>query len=37
VAAFDDDAVNRILDVDGKEEFAIYLATVGRSQADRRH
>lgn len=29
VAAFDDDAVNRIIDVDGKEEFAIYLATVG--------
>ncbi|HEX9972617.1 MAG TPA: SagB/ThcOx family dehydrogenase [bacterium] len=30
VAAFDDDAVNKILDIDGKEEFAIYLATVGR-------
>lgn len=30
VAAFDDDAVNKILDVDGKEEFVIYLATVGR-------
>ncbi|MDZ7334808.1 MAG: SagB/ThcOx family dehydrogenase [candidate division KSB1 bacterium] len=29
VAAFDDDAVNRLLEVDGKEEFAIYLATVG--------
>jgi len=29
VAAFDDDAVNQLLDVDGKEEFAIYLATVG--------
>jgi SagB-type dehydrogenase family enzyme len=29
VAAYDDDAVNRILAVDGKEEFAIYLATVG--------
>lgn len=29
VAAFDDDAVNNILDVDGKEEFAIYLATTG--------
>jgi len=30
VAAFDDDAVNIILDIDGKEEFAIYLATVGK-------
>ena len=30
VAAFDDDAVNKILDVDGKEEFVIYLATVGK-------
>jgi SagB-type dehydrogenase family enzyme len=29
VAAFDDDAVNWILDVDGRDEFAIYLATVG--------
>ncbi|MCI0495688.1 SagB/ThcOx family dehydrogenase [candidate division KSB1 bacterium] len=29
VAAFDDDAVNKILDIDGKEEFVIYLATVG--------
>lgn len=30
VAAFDDDAVNEILAIDGKEEFVIYLATVGR-------
>ncbi len=30
VAAFDDDEVNKILDIDGKEEFVIYLATVGR-------
>lgn len=29
VAAFDDDAVNKIIDVDGIQEFAIYLATVG--------
>ena len=29
VAAFDDDAMNKILDIDGKEEFVIYLATVG--------
>lgn len=29
VAAFDDDAVNRLLGIDGKEEFAIYMATVG--------
>ncbi len=33
VAAFDDDAVDRILGVDGREEFAIYLATVGRVKA----
>jgi hypothetical protein len=30
VAAFDDDAVNKILDIDGKEEFVIYLAIVGQ-------
>ena len=30
VAAFDDDAVDRILGIDGREEFTIYLATVGR-------
>lgn len=30
VAAFDDDEVDRILGLDGREEFTIYLATVGR-------
>ena len=35
VAAFDDDAVDRILGVDGREEFAIYLATVGHVRAGR--
>lgn len=30
VAAYDDDEVNKILDIDGKEEFVIYLATVGK-------
>jgi SagB-type dehydrogenase family enzyme len=35
VAAFDDDAVDRILGVDGREEFAVYLATVGRVRAGR--
>jgi SagB-type dehydrogenase family enzyme len=30
IAAFDDDAVNKLLDIDGKEEFVIYLATVGQ-------
>ncbi len=29
VAAFDDDAVNQIIGVDGQEEFVIYLAVVG--------
>jgi SagB-type dehydrogenase family enzyme len=30
VAAFDDNALNRILKVDGETQFAIYLASVGR-------
>jgi nitroreductase len=33
IAAFDDDAVNGVLGVDGEEQFAIYLATVGRKPA----
>jgi len=35
VAAFDDDAVDGILGVDGREEFTIYLATVGRVKTGR--
>jgi SagB-type dehydrogenase family enzyme len=35
VAAFDDDAVDGILGADGREEFTIYLATVGRVKAGR--
>ncbi len=30
VAAFDDDAMNRVIGADGKKEFVIYLAAVGR-------
>jgi SagB-type dehydrogenase family enzyme len=30
IAAFDDDALNRLLHLDGKEQFVIYLATVGK-------
>ena len=30
IAAFDDDAVNELISVDGQDEFAIYLATVGK-------
>jgi len=30
VGAFDDDAMNALLAVDGRDEFVIYLATVGR-------
>jgi len=30
IAAFDDDAVNRVVEIDGREEFAIYLATIGK-------
>jgi SagB-type dehydrogenase family enzyme len=35
VAAFDDDEVDRILGLDGREEFTIYLATVGRIRTGR--
>lgn len=30
IAAFDDDAINSLLSVDGEEQFVIYVATVGR-------
>jgi SagB-type dehydrogenase family enzyme len=30
IAAFDDEAVNRLLGLDGEEQFAIYLASVGK-------
>lgn len=30
IAAYDDDAINGILELDGKEEFVIYIATVGK-------
>lgn len=30
VAAFDDDAVNQLIPVDGQEEFVVYSATVGK-------
>jgi SagB-type dehydrogenase family enzyme len=30
IAAFDDEKVNRLLGIDGEEQFAIYLAAVGR-------
>ena len=30
IGAYDDDAVNRLLGIDGKEQFAIYLAAVGK-------
>lgn len=30
IGAFDDDEVNRLLDLDGTEQFAIYLAAVGK-------
>lgn len=35
VAAFDDDAIDKIIGVDGLEEFAIYLATVGHVRVGR--
>jgi SagB-type dehydrogenase family enzyme len=33
IAAFDDDAVNHMLGLDGEEQFAIYLATVGKKDS----
>lgn len=30
IAAYEDDAINDILNLDGKEEFVIYIATVGK-------
>ncbi|MEE8398842.1 MAG: SagB/ThcOx family dehydrogenase [Desulfobacterales bacterium] len=30
IAAYDQDKIDTLLDVDGKEEFAVYLATVGK-------
>jgi len=30
IAAYEDDSINEILGIDGKEEFVIYLATVGK-------
>lgn len=35
VAAFDDDALDKILGIDGREEFSIYLAAVGRVKPGR--
>jgi len=30
IAAFDDDAVNRVIGLDGEEQFVVYLASVGK-------
>jgi hypothetical protein len=30
IAAFSDDAVNEFLQIDGEEQFSLYLATVGK-------
>ncbi len=30
MAAFDDEAMNRILNLDGEEQFTLYLATLGK-------
>jgi len=32
IAAFDDDAMNRLLGIDGENQFLIYLATVGKRE-----
>ena len=32
IGAYNDDAVNEILGIDGREQFAIYLAAVGKKQ-----
>ncbi|HSH35609.1 SagB/ThcOx family dehydrogenase [Schnuerera sp.] len=31
IAAFDDDEINKLLGLDGEEQFVVYLATVGKS------
>jgi SagB-type dehydrogenase family enzyme len=33
IAAYSDDEVNELLGIDGKEQFAIYIATVGKKRA----
>ncbi len=33
IAAFDDEAANRLLGLDGEEQFVIYFATVGKKSA----
>jgi hypothetical protein len=30
IAAFDDEAMNRLLEIDREEQFLIYVATVGK-------
>ena len=30
IAAFDDDQMNRLLDIDGEDQFTIYVATIGK-------
>ena len=32
IAAFEDEELNRVLDLDGEEEFVIYLLTVGKKR-----
>jgi SagB-type dehydrogenase family enzyme len=32
IAAFEDETLNRLLEIDGEEQFVIYLATVGRRE-----
>lgn len=32
IAAFDDEALNRALEIDGKQQWAIYIAALGKIQ-----
>jgi SagB-type dehydrogenase family enzyme len=34
IGAYDDDAVNRLLELDGEEQFVIYMASLGRKLTD---
>ena len=34
IAAYDDDALNAALEIDGKNQFTIYLGTVGKKQKE---
>jgi nitroreductase len=34
IGAYDDDAVNQLLELDGEEQFVIYMASLGRKTSN---